>query len=294
MARTVLVTGATGKIGSDAARELTGRHDLSLRLFVRDTGKAGALAQAGAALAQGTFEDHASLRAAMQGVDTLVLITAAGPHAADLALGALVEAKEARVRRIVRVSVIHAAEDGPTDNVRQHGRTDRAIQESGLAYTILRPNFFMQNLLGSLPTINAEGNLYYGFGDGKLGLIDARDIADSVVGAVLSEDFNNQALELTGPASLSMYDVADILSRELGRPVRYVAVSPEAVEQSLRQAGMGDWFPGVMRDYSAAYARGWADEVTDGVPRLAGHPARSFATFARELLVPAVKQAQAA
>jgi len=290
MTRKVLVTGATGTIGSNVAAQLAGRNDLKLRVFVRDAGKAASLAQAGAEIATGTYEDPASLRAPMQGVDTVVLITAPGPNAADLAANGLAAAKAAGVRRIVRVSVINAAEDGPTDNVRQHGRTDKAIRESGLTYTILRPNFFMQNLLSSAGTINAEGNMYYGMGDGKLGIIDARDIADAVVGAVLTEDFNNQVLDLTGPESVSFYDVAKTLSEALGRPVHFVAVPPEAVEQSLLQMNMGDWFPRVMRDYSAAYARGWADMVTDAVPRVSGHPARSFATFAREVMAPALNQ----
>jgi uncharacterized protein YbjT (DUF2867 family) len=290
MTRTVLVTGATGNVGSHVAAQLAGRSDLKLRVFVRDAGKAAALAQAGAEIATGDFEDAAPVRAAMRGVDTVVLITAAGPHAVDLATAAVAAARAAGVRRIVRLSVINAAEDGPTDNVRQHGRTDKAIRESGLTYTLLRPNFFMQNMLAAAGTINAEGSMYYGMGDGKIGIIDSRDIADALVGAVLSEDFNNQVLDLTGPESLSMYDMAGILSEALRRPVRYVAVPPEAVEQSLRQLNMGDWFPGVMRDYSAAYARGWGDVVTDAVPRLSGHPARSYATFAREVMAPAVNR----
>ena len=123
--QSVLVTGATGSVGSDLIQNLLAKPGLRLRALVRDPAKARALADRGVELATGSFEDPASLVAAMTGIDTLALITAAGAPAADQAASAITAAKQAGVRKIVRLSAIKASADGPTDNTRQHGRTEK-------------------------------------------------------------------------------------------------------------------------------------------------------------------------
>ncbi len=288
MTQKILVTGATGNIGSELVRRLAANDAIQVRAFVRSEEKAAPLKAAGAELAVGTLEDAQAVRAAVQGIDTVVLITVNGPTAADQANVVLTAAKEAGVRKIVRISAIKAAVDGPTDNTRQHGRTDNAIQASGLTYVILRPHFFMQNILMSAQSIAGDGTMYWGMGDGKLGMIDVRDVVDCAESSVLSDKFDNQILSPTGPESISFYDVAGSFTRTLGRPVNYIPVSLDAVEQSLRDMGMGDWFPQLMRDYSKAYSENWGDYTTNDVERLTGHPARSFNSFAGEVFAPAL------
>jgi uncharacterized protein YbjT (DUF2867 family) len=98
-------------------------------------------------------------------------------------------------------------------------------------------------------------------------------------------------VELTGPASLTLHEVASAISKAFGREIRYVPVPAEAVGESLRKMGMGDWFAEVMTDYSRAYAEGWGDFTTDNVRRLTGHEARSVEAFAREVLAPSLSGA---
>lgn len=283
------MTGATGKLGSQLVPRLAAYEDVAVRAFVRDAAKAAPLTAGGAALAQGIFDDAQAVRAAVDGIDTLVLITAASPNAADQASAVLAAAKEAGVRKVVRVSVFKAAPDGPTDVTRQHGRTDREIQASGLTYTILRPPFFMQNLLSiAARSVAGQGKLYFGTGGGKLGMIDARDVVDCAEQSAVSDAYDNRVFTLTGPESISFHDVADRLSNVLRRPVRYVPVPPEAVEQAIRAMGMGDWYARVMRDLCRAYGEGWGNVTTDSVARLSGHPPRSFDAFAREVFAPAL------
>jgi uncharacterized protein YbjT (DUF2867 family) len=287
--KTVLVTGATGKIGSRLVPRLAARRDVAVRALARSAEKGAPLRAAGAQVVSGTLEDARAVRAALDGVDTLVLVTASAPAAADQASAVLTAAKEAGVRKVVRVSVFKAGLDAPTAVARLHGRTDAEIQTSGLTYTILRPPFFMQNLLVmSARAVAGEGKLYFGTGAGRLGMIDLRDAADCAEYATVSSAHDDQVFTLTGPESISFHDVADRLTHALGRPVEYVPVTPEAVEQSIRALGMGDWYAQVMRDYCRAYSENWGDVVTDGVERMTGRPARSFDTFARELLAPAL------
>ncbi len=290
MAKTVLVTGATGNIGSELVGRLATRDDINVRAFVRDAAKADPLKEVGAEIAVGTFESSDSVQAALDGVDTVVLITAPNADAADQAQAVLAAAGKAGTRKVVRISALNADPQGPTDNTRQHGRTDKAVLDSGLTHVILRPHFFMQNLFMAAPTIGSDGNIYFGMGDGKLGLIDVRDIVDSAEKSVLSDEFDNQVISLTGPSSITFHQVAESISKGIGKPVTYVAVPPEAVETSIKEMGMGDWFAEVFKDYSRAYSENWGDFTTDDVQKITGHPARSIDDFVSEVLAPAMSQ----
>jgi uncharacterized protein YbjT (DUF2867 family) len=285
----VLVTGATGKIGSQLVPRLAAYDDLAVRAFVRNEEKAQPLTAAGAELALGTLEDAQAVCAAVDEIDTLVLITAANPNAADQASAVLAAAKGAGVRKVVRVSVFKAAVDGPTAVTRLHGRTDSEILVSGLTYIILRPPFFMQNLFFmAAHSITSQGKLYFGIGNGKLSMIDMRDIVDCVEQTVVSDTCDNQIFTLTGPESISFHEIANRLTNVLGRRVQYISVPPEAVEQSIRQMGMGEWYAQVMRDLCKAYSENWGDVTTDEVARISGHSPRSFEAFAREVFAPRV------
>jgi uncharacterized protein YbjT (DUF2867 family) len=280
---TVLITGATGTVGSEVARILSTQPGLRVRALVRDQAKARTLAERGIELATGSFEDPASLAAAVAGVDTVALITAPNPHAAEQAESTIAAAKRAGVRKIVRLSAIKAAHDGPTENTRQHARTEQLLRESGLVYVALRPSFFMQNLGGMAGSVRNDGKLYAGVGTGKIAMIDTRDVSDAMAAAVTLSAFDGQALELSGPASVSFAQVAAAFGEALRRPVDYIAVPPTAAAEGLRAYGADDWTVQLMKDYFTAYSSGFGDFVTDAVQRMTGHAPRSLAAFAREL-----------
>lgn len=288
----ILVTGATGTVGSKLVQRLAARDDVEVRAFVRNLEKAAPLQKAGAELALGTFEDLDSVRAAATEVDTLVLITPAGPDAATQARAVLGAAWEGGISKVVRQSVTRAAPDGPTANVRQHAQIEDDILASGQTYVILRPHYFMQNILSSAQNIAGDGKIYYGMGEGRIGMIDARDIAESAEVCAVSDRFDDQILTLTGPERLSFYDVAGALTEILDRTITYVPVSPEQVEQFMRVRGGGAWTARVLRDYAKAYSEGWGDFVTGDVEQITGHAPRTFEEFAREILVPALPKSR--
>jgi uncharacterized protein YbjT (DUF2867 family) len=264
---------------------------VAVRALVRDAAKAESLATKGVELALGDFETPASLEAALDGITSVFLVTPPHPDASGMVDRVLAAAvKSPRKRRIVRLSAIMGSDQGPTDDTPTHGRTDRAIQDSGLPYVILRPNYFMQNLFGSAESILGQGMMFQGTGDGRLSGIDVRDIADVATASLLDPQWDRGSFELTAPESISYGDVAGLLGEALGREVRYVPVTPEQVRESIVKKGWSEWAAGIMADYTAAYAQAWGDFTTTFVEKLAGHPARSYATFLREVFVPATKR----
>jgi uncharacterized protein YbjT (DUF2867 family) len=290
MSPNILVTGATGTTATIVATQLRQR-GAAVRALVRDPKKAEPLAAKGVELALGDFETPASLEAALDGITSVFLVTPPHPDASGMVDRFIAVASKSPLHpRIVRLSAIKGSDHGPTDNTRTHGRADRAIQDSGLPYVILRPNYFMQNLFGSVESILGQGTMFQGTSDGRLGFIDVRDIADVATAALLDPQWDRGIYELTGPEAISYGDVAKLLSEALGREVKYVPVTPEQVRESIIKRGWGEWAAGIMADYSAAYAKGWGDFTTTFVEKIAGHPARSYETFLREVFLPATKR----
>ncbi len=288
MAKNILVTGATGNVGSLSVPLLL-KENANVRALVRDPQKAKPLKDQGAEIVQGDFDKPTGLDAAFDGVDAALLITAPNPDSADQMNHMIEAAKKAKTPHVVRLSVIKAASDAPTENARLHHMSDEELKASGIPYTILRPNFFSQNLFLSVDTINKDGKMYWGMGDGNIGMIDVRDIAESTSKVLTGNGHEGQTYTLTGPASISFHEIADIMSKKLGQNVEYVPVRPEDVRSSIEEMGMGEWFGQVMADYSRAYEQGWGDVTTDDVQNLTGHRARSFENTFDDVLAPAIE-----
>ena len=110
--------------------------------------------------------------------------------------------------------------------------------------------------------------MYFGAGEARMGMIDTRDVADAAVAAAMSDRFDGETLELTGPDSIDYHAAAAAIGRGLGREVTYVPVPPDAVAQAVRQSGADEWgTAGIIRDYCTAYSKGWGDFTTGEVAR---------------------------
>ncbi|CAF3919594.1 unnamed protein product [Rotaria sp. Silwood1] len=131
--------------------------------------------------------------------------------------------------------------------------------------------------------------MYWGMGDGKIGLVDVRDIADSYAEVLVNGGHENKIYTPTGPESISFYDMAKIITDGLGKPVNYVPVTPYAVYDSLKGMGADDFSARLMKQYSIAYADNWGNFVNDDVETVTGHKSRSFKQFFDEVLIHALK-----
>ena len=162
---------------------------------------------AGAEPVLGDLEEPESLPRAFEGVDDVWQLAPPGPRAPEHAMNTLWAARQAGAKRVVRMSAIGAAHDAPTRNGRLHALSDAELQASGLRWTILRPHFFMQNLLGLAPSIAETGRFYFNLGSGRLGMGDARDIAAVAAAELLVESgrHDGKIYSPTRPAPLALF-----------------------------------------------------------------------------------------
>ena len=275
----ILVTGATGNIGRELTRQLAHAGD-GFEVIAASTKGVSVAGAPGRPL---DLLDPASVAAALADIDRLFLLTPAHPAMEAMTINAVAAAKAAGVQHIVRVSGAGADPDSDIAVARLQGRCDRVIIDSEIAYTLLRPKNFMQNFTTFLRDMVRTGAVYSSQGDGRVPLIDARDIA-SVAAHVLTapESHAGQAYTLTGPEALSNAEALAVIAREVGREVRLVPISEEQAAAGMRQEGMPSEMVEVMSSLNRVIAAGWVAEVTDDVPRLLGRPASRWADFVHE------------
>ena len=226
MARKVALTGATGNIGSIVVPALI-KAGAEVTALVRDSAKAKALEEQGVKTVQGEYSDADAVKEAFAGADAILMIAPPNPDAANQMSGLIKAAKESGNPHVVRMSAIGAAADAPTDNGKLHHVSDEELKATGLPYTILRPHFFMQNIFMSVPTIKEQGNMYWGMGDGSLGMVDVRDIADASIEILLNGGHEGKTYTPTGPDSITFKQVADTIGKHLDKEVNYVPISYE-------------------------------------------------------------------
>ncbi|MGC7098427.1 SDR family oxidoreductase [Amycolatopsis lurida] len=281
MSRTILLTGATGTVSTALLDALPGE---DLRALVRDESKADGLRERGVEVVTGDLDDPRSLPPAFEGVRDLWLLVPNGPRAPENNMNALWAARQAGVERVVRLSVVGAAHDAPNRSGRLHALSDRETGESGLRWTILRPHWFMQNLLNEAGDIAATGTFSMNMASARLGMIDARDIAESAARVLLDDPdrHHGKTYTLTGPRSLTFDEVAAVLEKVLGRSVAHLPVSDGVKRETLLGYGVPAWIADMLEEYARAYAAGWGDFTTDAVAGLLGRPPRDFADFARD------------
>ncbi len=281
MSKTILITGATGQISSGIIPHLKGS-GATLRALVRDRQRAASLAEQGVEVVEGDLGRPRTLGRAFAGAETVWILTPPGPRAPEQSSNALWAARQGGARHVVRMSAIGAAHDAPTINSRLHALSDAELAASGIPYTILRPHAFMQNVMMSAQSVAEQGALYLALGEGRLGMIDARDVAEAAARVLTTAGHENKIYTLTGPRAVSLAEVAAALGAALGKPVKYVPIPIEAADEAMAKMGLDEWTRTLSTDYFAAYSRNWADAVTGDFSQLVGRPARSIDDFARD------------
>ncbi|MGC5346757.1 SDR family oxidoreductase [Streptomyces sp. DT171] len=279
----IAVTGASGRIGGRVARRIT-RAGAPVRLLGRDPSRLPELPGAVAAPPV-SYADPKAMRTALEGAHTLFLVSAR--ESADRVREhtvAVDAAVAAGIERIVYVSFLGAAPDATFTFARDHWYTEQHIRATGLRHTFLRDSFYFAALAAMT---GADGVLRGPAGDGRVSAVAHDDIADAASAVLLDRadggtGHDGRTYDLTGPEALTLDEVAGVLGRFAGRPVRYEAETrPQAYGSRMRH-GAPDWeLAGWVTSYEAIGA-GELATVSDAVPRLTGRPAKDLATYLRE------------
>ncbi|GAB2976265.1 SDR family oxidoreductase [Saccharothrix stipae] len=273
----IAVTGSTGHLGGRVARRLADAGTAQL-LLVRDPARAPRLP--GTTVAKAAYADRDAVRRALDGVPTVLMVSASeSADRVDQHRAFVDAAAAAGVGHLVYTSFVGAAPDATFTLVRDHWATEQHIRASGMAFTFLRDNLYADFLPGM---VGHDDVLRGPAGDGRAAVVAQDDIADAAT-AVLTDPAAHagRTYDLTGPEALTLHGVAAVLSEATGRRITY---HPETVEQAYRsRAGYGapDWQVDAWVSTYTAIANGELAEVSDAVPALTGHPATSLADLLR-------------
>ncbi len=268
----ILVTGSTGRIGRELVRELDAAGEpyrVGARAPGRDTKNAVLF----------DYDRPDTFGPALAGVDRLFLLTSGGTEREGPAVDA---ARKAGVRRIVKLSVWGAEEDAFV-----FGRSHRAIEErieaSGIPWTFLRPNGFMQNFSTyKLEEIRSRGVIVDSTGDGAWSIVDARDVGAVAARALAESGHEGRAYKLSGPEALRQAQMAEKISEAAGKPVRYRDVSDAEYKKTQLSYGIPEGYADALVDLNVYYRGGAGAPVTGDVAAVLGRPPGSFARFARD------------
>ena len=282
----IVVTGATGLAGSEVVRALAARGG-RVRAFVRDPGQARRILGGTAELAAGDLADPRSVRAALDGADTLFLSCSDDPRRVGWETGAIDAAAAAGVRRVVKLSAVGAETGSPVAFWDWHGQVEQHLRESGTGWVILRSSWYMSNLLAAAAQVAAEGRLYAPAGQARIAMIDPRDVGAAAAALLTSPGLSSPGHEgqtylVTGPEAITFAQVSAGLSAATGRRVEFTDIPGEAAEQAMIGGGVPAFAAGQIVKIFAQLRQGADRRVTATVQALTGSAPRDFASFARD------------
>jgi uncharacterized protein YbjT (DUF2867 family) len=277
----ILVLGATGNTGSEVVKQLK-EVGADFGVMARSADAASKLDLNPNQVRVSNYDNVETMTKALEGVKKIYVAMPAHADNKQWIENTITAAKAAGVELIVKLSGMGAKADAGSEIIRTHVVTDDMVKDSGIAYTIVQPNSFFQNLYGSLPTINAMGQFFLPLAQAKQSVVDIRDVAAVIVTALAQPGHENQTYLLSGPESLTFAEQAEVLTEVSGKQIEYVDVPKEAAEAAMKEAGMDDWTAEKLAEIMAWFAEGHYATVTDTVERVTGQKPRTFRAFAEE------------
>lgn len=274
--QTILITGASGTIGSNVIGEIVKNKDVRVRFATRG----GKGTPAGTEPVDFDWDDAGKIANAVKGADAVFLLTPFVDNAVAMGKRLVDAAKAAGVKKIVKLSAA-GVDAAPFQIAKWHREVELMVENSGMKWVLLRPNFFMSNFIGYYPP-DGEGSIYLPTGNGKAAWIDPRDIAEVAANTLVKPDWDNRALYLTGGEALSVGDVAKLIASATGRNVRHVDVPESAARSAMEGMKMPEWMIQGMLDLHTILKNDWAAAASDEVKNVTGHAPRTFSAFVKE------------
>jgi uncharacterized protein YbjT (DUF2867 family) len=295
--KTILVTGATGTVGSEVVKQLVSSRSSSssdqsiIRAAVHSQNNEDKIRQYGETVevVRMDYNKPETIAAALNSVCKVFLLTLPALNMADISSKVISEAKKNGVQRIVKLSVFGAdAEPGITIG-RLHRQEEKIIEESGIPYTFLRSSAFMQNFVNYYGyNIKAQNAIYLPAGEGKVSFVDARDVGAVAAKLLLSENNNritqheNKAYAVTGPEALSYSQVTEIISEKIGKKISYIDTEEEDARKAMESMGIKDWLIDSILEEFYNTKTGNRSKTTNAIEEIIGRKPISFAQFVRD------------
>ena len=269
----ILITGASGTVGRPVLEEVIklGRPARAMYRSAEDARRA----PSGVATVIADFADKASLTDALKGVDAIYLVCSPIPQLVELESNVIDTCKQSGVGHVVLNSALGAG-DYPKSFPSWHRKVEDKLKATGLGYTILRPNTFMQNIVAyNASSIRAQGAFYSAMGDAKISFIDVRDIAAATAKILSAPAAHSEKIyEWNGPQALNYTQVAALISKVAGRPVQFVNIPEEAQRKAMVDLGMPDWQVNALLDLQRYYTvEKKGAEITPVLEQILGRPA---------------------
>lgn len=279
----LLVTGASGHLGRRVVELLLEAGAGHVIAATRTPKKLADLAARGVEVRQADFDQADSLAAAFAGVDRLLLISTDAVmepgHRLAQHRAAITAAVKAGVKHVVYTSLIRPEPGTPITIAGDHSGTEQALAESPLDWTVLRNNVYTDTLLMSLPQAVAMGQLVAAAGEGGVGYVTREDCARAAAAALASSAGGRVTLDITGPEVVTHADLARIISEISGRPVSYVNVAPEAMQNILVGVGLPPFYAEALVSFQTATAQGFLGITTNAVAELTGTAPQSVRDY---------------
>ena len=219
----ILVIGGTGKVGSEVVKQLA-QKKVKARILVRNAQREAEIKKLGFETALGDVTQIGTIEPALKGVEKLFLLTLASPQQSTQEIAIMDAAKKSGVKQVVLVSAMGVSSASPLTLARNHGQSEDYLKKSGLSWTILQPHSFMQNILNQAGAIKSQGAIYGNFKEGKIAMVDVKDIAAVAVAALTEPGHEGKTYVITGGEAVTYAQVADKLSAVAGKKVNYVDV----------------------------------------------------------------------
>jgi uncharacterized protein YbjT (DUF2867 family) len=258
----ILITGASGSVGKAVLLEAI-RKESGVRAMYRSKEEA-AKAPAGCEAVLADYSDKQSLRKALEGVSSVYIVCSPIPKLVELESNMLDACKESGIKHVVLNSALGAGDFGKSFPS-WHRKVEDKLKTTGMSYTILRPNGFLQNIVTfNAPSIRAQGAFYAAMGDAKVSYLDVGDIAAVAVKALKGGTHAGKTYELNGPEAISNAELAKRISKIAGRAVNYVDIPEPAQREAMLGLGMPEWQATALLELQQYYKQGGGAK-TDGL-----------------------------
>jgi uncharacterized protein YbjT (DUF2867 family) len=278
----ILVTGATGTNGRALVEELNKKR-IPFRAMLHGAKKTNLLPPETDTV-EADFAKPATLTRALLGIDHAFLVSPSSERGAELEKNFIGAAKDAGVAHIVKLSVLGADLHSQCRFHRMHRDVELELETSGIGWTNLRPNLFMQTTLMYKPTIASQGAIFAPVGNSRISIVDVRDVAAVAAIALTEAGHEGRNYTVTGPLALTYTDMAEQLSQALGKEIRYVDVPNSVARDAMLQMRVSPWQLEGLIELNDTYKRGEAAEVTNTVRSVTGKDPVTFGQFARDFV----------